>query len=99
MDGDDLLATTLLPSLVTGTVGGGTSLPHQRASLTAMGSAGPGCGARFAEIVAGFALALDVSTLAAVVSGQFADAHRRLGRALRACLPRSGRRPSLTAGG
>jgi hydroxymethylglutaryl-CoA reductase (NADPH) len=82
-DGDDLSATTLLPSLVTGTVGGGTSLPHQRAWLTALGCAGPGNGARFAEIVAGFALALDVSTLAAFVSGQFADAHQRLGRSRR----------------
>jgi NADP-dependent 3-hydroxy-3-methylglutaryl-CoA reductase len=80
VDGDDLIATTLLPSLVTGTVGGGTSLPHQQQWLTALGCAGPGGGARFAEIVAGFALALDVSTLAALVSGQFADAHQRLGR-------------------
>src|SRR6185437_8768144 len=32
------------------------------------------------EITAGFALALDLSTIAAVSSGQFADAHERLGR-------------------
>jgi hydroxymethylglutaryl-CoA reductase (NADPH) len=83
MDGGDLIATMLLPSLVTGTVGGGTSLPHQREWLTALGCAGPGGGARFAEIVAGFALALDVSTTAALVSGQFADAHQRLGRSRR----------------
>jgi NADP-dependent 3-hydroxy-3-methylglutaryl-CoA reductase len=80
VDGGDLIATMLLPSLVTGTVGGGTSLPHQRDWLTALGCAGPGGGPRFAEIVAGFALALDVSTTAAMVSGQFADAHQRLGR-------------------
>jgi hydroxymethylglutaryl-CoA reductase (NADPH) len=83
LDGDDLIATILLPSLVTGTVGGGTSLPRQREWLAALGCAGDGGGARFAEIVAGFALALDVSTAAALVSGQFADAHQRLGRSRR----------------
>ncbi|MDI5904434.1 MULTISPECIES: hypothetical protein [Streptomyces] len=82
-DGDDLIATILLPNLVVGTVGGGTGLPHQRELLTLLGCAGAGGTRRFAEIVAGFALALDVSTLAAVVSGQFADAHQRLGRARR----------------
>ncbi|GAA0553158.1 hypothetical protein GCM10010172_39620 [Paractinoplanes ferrugineus] len=81
LDGPDLLATILLPNLVIGTVGGGTALPHQREWLTALGCAGDGGAERFAEIVAGFALALDVSTAAAMVSGQFADAHRRLGRA------------------
>ena len=35
---------------------------------------------RLAEMIVGFALALDLSTLAAVASGQFATAHERLGR-------------------
>lgn len=83
MDGDDLVATILLPNLVVGTVGGGTALPHQRDLLGMLGCAGAGGVRRFAEIVAGFALALDVSTMAAVISGQFADAHQRLGRARR----------------
>ncbi|WP_419998160.1 hypothetical protein [Streptomyces boninensis] len=82
-DGDDLIASIVLPSLVVGTVGGGTALPQQRELLTALGCAGAGGAGRFAEIVAGFALALDVSTMAAVVSGQFAEAHQRLGRARR----------------
>lgn len=76
-----LIATILLPNLVIGTVGGGTVLPHQREWLTALGCAGKGGLQRFAEIIAGFALALDLSTLAALAAGQFADAHRRLGRA------------------
>jgi len=80
VDDGELIATLLLPSLVTGTVGGGTSLPNQRDWLTALGCAGAGGGARFAEIIAGFSLALDVSTTAAMVSGHFADAHQRLGR-------------------
>ncbi|GGZ50197.1 hypothetical protein GCM10010387_50680 [Streptomyces inusitatus] len=82
-DGDDLIATILLPNLIVGTVGGGTALPHQRDLLSALGCAGAGGVRRFAEIVAGFALALDVSTLAALAGGQFAQAHQRLGRARR----------------
>ncbi|MFG2378320.1 hypothetical protein ACGFY9_43555 [Streptomyces sp. NPDC048504] len=82
-DGDDLVATILLPNLVVGTVGGGTGLPHQRDLLDLLGCAGTGGGRRFAEIIAGFALALDLSTMAALVSGQFAQAHQRLGRARR----------------
>lgn len=35
---------------------------------------------RLAEIIAGFALSLDLSTLAALASGQFATAHEKLGR-------------------
>ena len=38
-------------------------------------------GARhLAEIIVGFALGLDLSTLAAIASGQFATAHEKLGR-------------------
>ena len=35
---------------------------------------------RLAEMIAGFALGLDLSTMAAVASGQFATAHEKLGR-------------------
>jgi len=35
---------------------------------------------RLVEIIAGFALALDISTLASIGSGHFASAHERLGR-------------------
>ncbi|MFD0662914.1 hypothetical protein [Thermocatellispora tengchongensis] len=79
-DGAGLRATLVLPNLVAGTVGGGTGLPHQRDYLEALGCRGDAGARRFAEIVCGFALALDLSTLAAVASGQFADAHERLGR-------------------
>ncbi len=77
---EGLYASMLLPSLVVGTVGGGTHLPRQRALLEMMGCAGEGQTPRLAEIIAGFALALDLSTLSAVISGQFAAAHERLGR-------------------
>jgi NADP-dependent 3-hydroxy-3-methylglutaryl-CoA reductase len=69
-----------LPSLIVGTMGGGTHLPHQKELLEMMGCAGSGKVFRLAEIIAGFCLALDLSTLAAGVSGQFATAHERLGR-------------------
>ncbi len=69
-----------LPGLALGTVGGGTHLPTQRDLLTLMGCTGPGSGLRLAEIIAGFALALDLSTVSALISGHFVSAHERLGR-------------------
>jgi NADP-dependent 3-hydroxy-3-methylglutaryl-CoA reductase len=75
-----LHASMMLPSLVAGTVGGGTHLPRQQELLEIMGCEGTGGIDRFAEIIAGFCLALDLSTLAAVAGGQFAAAHERMGR-------------------
>ncbi|MFD7235310.1 phosphotransferase [Streptomyces syringium] len=77
---DGVYASMTLPGLAVGTVGGGTHLPTQRELLESMGCTGPGSAARLAEIIAGFALALDLSTVSAAVSGQFASAHERLGR-------------------
>jgi NADP-dependent 3-hydroxy-3-methylglutaryl-CoA reductase len=73
-------ARLTLPGLVVGTVGGGTGLPAQRALLDAMGCTGPGTVRKLAEIIAGFCLALDLSTMAAITTGEFATAHERLGR-------------------
>jgi len=69
-----------LPSLVVGTVGGGTHLPRQYELLELIGCAGSGGVVRLSEIIAGFCLALDLSTMAAVAGGQFAAAHERMGR-------------------
>lgn len=69
-----------LPSLVIGTVGGGTNLPTQRECLEMLGCAGPDKAHKLAEIIVSFCLALDLSTSAAIASGQFAGAHERLGR-------------------
>ncbi|MYR76499.1 MULTISPECIES: hydroxymethylglutaryl-CoA reductase [unclassified Streptomyces] len=77
---DGVYASMTLPGLALGTVGGGTHLPTQHELLAAMGCAGPGSAARLAEIIAGFALALDLSTVSAAVSGDFVGAHERLGR-------------------
>lgn len=69
-----------LPNLVVGTVGGGTHLPVASKILELMGCKGSGKVERFAKMIAGFALSIEVSTLAAIVSGQFARAHQKLGR-------------------
>lgn len=75
-----LLFRLTLPCLVIGTVGGGTSMPKQKQILEMMGCSGQGKLRRFAQIIAGFALSLEISTYAAIVSGEFAKAHEKLGR-------------------
>ena len=77
---EGVYGSMLLPSLIVGTVGGGTHLPRQNELLQLMDCAGPGKVSRLAEIIAGYCLALDLSTLSAVAGGQFASAHERLGR-------------------
>ncbi len=69
-----------LPNLVIGSVGGGTSLPKQSQALEIMKCCGSGKVNRFAKLIAGFALGLEISTYAAIVSGEFAKAHEKLGR-------------------
>lgn len=76
----DAYCTLTLPSLVIGTVGGGTNLPQQRECLELIGCAGPGKAHKLAEIIAAWCLALDVSTLSAVAADHFARAHEKLGR-------------------
>ena len=77
---EGLYASMTLPALIVGTVGGGTSLPRQKQLLESMGCHGPGKVSKLAEIIAGYCLALDLSTMAAIASGQFVAAHERLGR-------------------
>ncbi|GAB5466298.1 MAG: hypothetical protein Kapaf2KO_17340 [Candidatus Kapaibacteriales bacterium] len=69
-----------LTNLVVGTIGGGTNLPAQTEILELMGCRGKDKVSRFAMIISGFALSLEISTLSAIVSGQFARAHEKLGR-------------------
>lgn len=79
-DDEGLYVSMTLPSLIIGTVGGGTGLPQQRECLEMMGCYGPGKVYKLAEIIASYCLALDLSTISAVISGQFAAAHEKLGR-------------------
>lgn len=77
---EGLLLRLTLPCLVIGTVGGGTSMPKQNQVLEMMGCNGQGKLQRFAQLIAAFALSLEISTYAAIVSGEFAKAHEKLGR-------------------
>ncbi|WP_082742039.1 hydroxymethylglutaryl-CoA reductase [Burkholderia sp. MSMB1078WGS] len=79
-NGAAIQATAVLPSLIVGTVGGGTGLPKQRKFLELMGCTGDNSANRLAEIIAGYCLALDLSTLSAIASGEFVFAHNKYGR-------------------
>ncbi len=69
-----------LPSLVIGTVGGGTALKHQQECLEMLGCNGNGKVFKLAELIAGYCLSLDLSTCCAIAAGHFATAHEKLGR-------------------
>ncbi len=79
-DDGGVYATMMLPSLVIGTVGGGTSLTQQKECLAMMDCAGAGNAHKLAEIIASYCLALDLSTMSAIASDHFARAHETLGR-------------------
>ena len=75
-----LYAAVTLPSLIVGTIGGGTGLPSQRACLDILGLRGPDSARALAEICAGLALAGELSITGALASGEFTRAHERLAR-------------------
>lgn len=79
-DMSSVYASLTLPSLLVGSVGGGTSLPRQSECLRLMDCAGEGRSAALAEVICGFALALDLSTLSALASDEFAAAHHPLAK-------------------
>ncbi len=72
-----LCASVSLPNLTVGTVGGGTHLPTAQTCLNLLGCAGQGRARAFAEICAATVLAGELSIVAAMAAGQFADAHAR----------------------
>ena len=76
----DLYVSLTLPSLIVGTYGGGTGLPTQKECLEMMQCYGEGKVYKFAEIVAGVALAGELSLGLAVVSLDWVSSHERLGR-------------------
>lgn len=79
-DDGSLYASVTLPSLLVGTVGGGTALPSQHACLDIMGLAGVGHANAFAEVCAAVALGGELSIVGALASNEFASAHERLAR-------------------
>jgi hydroxymethylglutaryl-CoA reductase (NADPH) len=76
----DLLCAVTLPSLLVGTVGGGSNKGTAAECLDVLGVRGDGGARVFAEILAATVLAGDLSLMASFCSGDFVAAHERLGR-------------------
>jgi len=76
----DLYVAVTLPSLMVGTVGGGTELPTQKECLELIGCSGNGKARKFAEICGATVLAGELSIAAAIASGNFSKAHKLFGR-------------------
>lgn len=76
----DLYFSITIPSLIVATYGGGTGLPTQRECLEILGCYGAGKVQKFAEIVAGTALAGEISLAAAISSSDWVSSHEQYGR-------------------
>jgi hydroxymethylglutaryl-CoA reductase (NADPH) len=79
-DEKDLYITITLPSLMIGTIGGGTELPTQKECLNLLGCSGSGKARKFAEICGATVLAGELSIAAALASGNFSKSHKIFGR-------------------
>jgi hydroxymethylglutaryl-CoA reductase (NADPH) len=85
--GDELYMSVFLPSLMVGTVGGGTGLATQKEALSLLGVAGSapqgqeGTHAKkLAEIIGAAVLAGEISLLSALEQGVLAQAHQKFAR-------------------
>lgn len=76
----DLYISLTIPSLIVATHGGGTGLATQRECLEILDCYGKGKVNRLAEIIAGLALAGEISLGAAISSSDWVSSHERLGR-------------------
>jgi len=76
----DLYVALTLPSLIVGTIGGGTTLSTQNECLKMMDCVGVGKAKKFAEICCAVALAGEISIASAMAAGHFTRAHQSLGR-------------------
>ncbi|KPV52586.1 hydroxymethylglutaryl-CoA reductase [Kouleothrix aurantiaca] len=76
----DLYLSLTIPSLIVATFGGGTGLPTQRECLALLGCVGRGKINRLAEIVAGVALAGEISLASAISSSDWVSSHEQYGR-------------------
>jgi hydroxymethylglutaryl-CoA reductase (NADPH) len=76
----DLYASATLPSLLVGTVGGGSGKGTAAECLAVLGCLGPGHANTFAEILAATVLAGDLSLMASFCAHEFVAAHEKLGR-------------------
>jgi hydroxymethylglutaryl-CoA reductase (NADPH) len=78
-----LYAAVTLPSIMVGTVGGGTGLPSQKACLEILGLSGANKAQAFAEVCGAAILAGELSIIGALSAGEFTRAHQRLARGRR----------------
>lgn len=78
--GSGVRVTLSLPNLNLGSVGGGTWLPAQSQARALIQEQGPLTAQRLAEVVAGAALAAEISGLAALATKTLTQAHQRLAR-------------------
>jgi len=78
-DGDLYMSLTI-PSLIVATFGGGTGLPTQRECLELMDCVGKNKVKKLAEIIAGVALAGEISLGAAISSLDWVSSHEKYGR-------------------
>lgn len=76
----DLYISLTIPSLIVATHGGGTGLATQRECLEILDCYGKGKVNCLAEIIAGLALAGEISLGAAISSSDWVSSHERLGR-------------------
>jgi hydroxymethylglutaryl-CoA reductase (NADPH) len=76
----DLYISLTIPSLIVATHGGGTGLPTQRECLEILGCVGRNKVQKLAEIVAGVALAGELSLGAAISSLDWVSSHEKYGR-------------------
>jgi hydroxymethylglutaryl-CoA reductase (NADPH) len=79
-ESEDLYISVYLPSLLVGTVGGGTNKGTQKEALDIMGCSGSGKVLKFAEIIGAATLAGELVTCAAIATGSFVKGHAMLGR-------------------
>jgi len=75
-----IFASVTLPNILVGTIGGGTGLPSQAASLSITGLQGQGQAKALAELVAALCLCGELSILGAISAGHFTRAHKKLAR-------------------
>jgi hydroxymethylglutaryl-CoA reductase (NADPH) len=76
----DLYLSLTIPSLIVATHGGGTGLATQRECLELLGCAGKGKVRKLAEIIAGVALAGEISLASAISSSDWVSSHEQYGR-------------------
>lgn len=76
----DLYISLTIPSLIVATHGGGTTLPTQKECLEVLGCTGKGKVNKLAEIIAGVALAGEISLASAISSSDWVSSHEMYGR-------------------